>query len=125
MGQSTLASAVDIFEVMQSAGWRLESEQDLADYLPVPPQSDGQVGRFVRNGDSVSISRVTYPDPIFANPHESWIRERMRLMPEANERVVRNGATVVHIIAQSGSTADEVMELFERVVVQDGSGSGG
>jgi hypothetical protein len=114
--------ACDIFEVMAAQGFAAASSEDLADYLPLPPRSEGQVGRFSRAGESVSVVRVTYPAEVFATPHEGWIRERLALL--SGERVVRQGATVVHIVAERSETADEVARAFASVLAGAASEGG-
>ena len=107
---------------MASQGFAAASPEDLADYLPLPPRSEGQVGRFSRAGESVSVVRVTYPAEIFAEPHERWIRERMALL--SGEQVVRRGATVIHIVAERTETADEVARAFASAMAGGTSGGG-
>lgn len=114
--QVEVDSAIDIFETMLEWGFELETEEDLANYLPVPPRSEGQVGRFVVDGETVSIARVTYPAELFANPHEGWIRERIELLPQSPERVLRRGPTVLHIVAESNEIADRLLELFSTAM---------
>jgi hypothetical protein len=110
------AEPVDVFEVMRAGGWELAMEEDLADYLPIPPRAQGQIGRFTRANLPLSVARVTYPAEVFADPHESWIRERIATLPQAHERVVRRGATVVHIRAESAVDADDAARLFEAAM---------
>ncbi|MBN1947369.1 MAG: hypothetical protein JW797_16990 [Bradymonadales bacterium] len=101
----------DIFAILTDAGYVLVSDRDLADYLPVPPRATGQVGQFQRGDTTFSIARVTYPAELFADPHENWIRERMALIPDCHERVVRIGATVIHITAETDADADAIARL--------------
>jgi len=117
MGEQTMVvPAIDIFETMLEWGFELETEDDLANYLPVPPRSEGQVGRFVVEGETVSIARVTYPAELFADPHEGWIRERIELLGQSPERVLRRGATVIHIVAESDEGADRLLEMFSATI---------
>jgi hypothetical protein len=104
---------VDLFEIMRAGGWELAGEEDLADYLPIPPRADGQIGRFARAGAVVSVARVTYPAEVFADPHESWIRERIATLPDAHERVVRRGATVIHVRGAAASEVEAAAQLLE------------
>ena len=114
--QTMVVPAIDIFEAMLEWGFELETEDDLANYLPVPPRSEGQVGRFFVDGETVSIARVTYPAELFADPHEGWIRERIDLLDQSTERVLRRGATVIHIVAESDEVADRLLEMFSATM---------
>jgi hypothetical protein len=107
-----LAFEVDIFEVMGRAGFERAVEDDLADYLPLPPRASGQVGRFVRAGEPVSVTRITYVETLSANRHEDWFQERRAILTGAHERVVRYGPTVIHIVAQSAAAAADATAAF-------------
>jgi len=108
----------DIFEAMAAAGFTRLSEDDLADYLPIPPRSQGQMGRFSLADDpgdsgTVTVARVTYHAPVFADPHDRWLRERIGLLTNRHERVVREGATVIHIDAESEALAERAVAAFD------------
>lgn len=104
--------APDIFATMAAAGFERVHEEDLADYLPVPPRSEGQVGQFRADGQLVRIARVTYPAARFADPHERWLRERIAVLTTRFERVLRVGPTVVHIDADSAELAARAEAAF-------------
>jgi hypothetical protein len=104
--------APDIFAVMTGAGFERVHDEDLADYLPVPPRSEGQVGQFRADGQLVRVARVTYPAARFADPHERWLRERIAVLTTRFERVLRVGPTVVHIDADSAELAARAEAAF-------------
>lgn len=104
----------DIFAVMRDAGFSLESEEDFADYLPVPPRSRGQVGRFQSDEGGVVVARVTYLASELADPHDVLIRERLAVLGDDHERLVRIGATIIHIRADTRDAADRAEAAFRR-----------
>lgn len=105
----------DIFSVMEEAGFELVESGDLADYLPLPPAARGQVGQFSLAGETIVVARVSYLSGEFAAPHAALLRERQTLLPNANERLVHWGPTVIHIKADSAVLADQVERLFDPV----------
>ncbi|MCA9565075.1 MAG: hypothetical protein KC561_16370, partial [Myxococcales bacterium] len=87
---------------------------------PIPPRSEGQVGRFSRNGTGVTVARITYPDPMFAEPHVNWIEERIALLPQSYEQYLVAGPTVIHINGESVGVAAAAHDAFEQLIAGEG-----
>ncbi len=86
------------------------AEADLAEFVHLPPGAEGTAGAFGGGAAQVRVAVVGYPNPRYAAPHVSDIRERVRVIPSAREAVATHGRWVIHVLAVDRATAEDVRD---------------
>ncbi len=96
--------------MMRQIGFDDASEADLAEFVHLPPGAEGTAGAFGGGAAQVRVAVVGYPNPRYAAPHVSDIRERVRVIPSAREAVATHGRWVIHVLAVDRATAEDVRD---------------
>jgi hypothetical protein len=102
--------------LMRQIGFDDASEADLAEFVHLPPGAEGTAGAFGGGAAQVRVALVGYPNPRYAAPHVSDIRERVRVIPSARESVATHGRWVIHVLAVDRATAEDVRDRLVEVL---------